>query len=238
MEWAYGITTVPKRRHNLLEQTIASLSQAGFPNPRLFIDGCGCNGADDWSKFNLEITCRYPCIGCAGNWILSLWELHIRQPRADRYVIFQDDLVAYKNLRQYLERCRLPSRAYYNLFTFNQNRILATEQGWFPSNQKGKGAVALMFTPEAIEVLLTHRHLFHRCRPVPDEPTRHLKNIDGGIVECFRQAGWQEYCHHPSLVQHMGGHSSTIGNSVYHPAPAWRGESFDALQLLKGKEQA
>lgn len=228
LDWAYGVTTVPERRGNLLNQTLTSLVDAGFANPRLFVDGGKINWSDE---FSLAVTCRFPRIRCAGNWILSLWELYIRQPLADRYVIFQDDLIAYKNLRQYLEQSPYPERGYCNLYTCTQNQRLSPGKGWFPSNQKGKGAVALMFSLPAVVTLLCQPHLVKRCQPAVSDPERYWQNIDGGVVDSMAQAGWQEYCHDPSLVQHMG-QRSTMGG-VSHPAPAWRGEGFDALSLIQ-----
>ena len=36
--WAYGVTTVPSRRDNLLPITLGSLRKAGFDKPRLARD--------------------------------------------------------------------------------------------------------------------------------------------------------------------------------------------------------
>src|SRR5437870_5459108 len=111
MKWSYGVTTVPSRRSTLLPKTLQSLRAAGFGEPRLFIDGCKQDEAVGYScQFRLPITARDPAVRPAGNWILSLWELYIREPVADRYAIFQDDLITYRNLRDYLEACKYPSQ--------------------------------------------------------------------------------------------------------------------------------
>src|SRR3954465_7467772 len=88
--WAYGITTVPERRYDLLPRTIHSLARGGFDLPRLFIDGHE-KSYHEWDT--LPQTIRYPAIRTMGNWLLGLWELYIREPAADRYAIFQDDCV-------------------------------------------------------------------------------------------------------------------------------------------------
>jgi hypothetical protein len=96
--WAYGVTTVPSRRNDLLPETLCSLCEAGFDAPRLFVDGD--NDPKGWEReFGLETTCRYPTIRTHGNWILALSELFIREPHAERYALFQDDLITYRNLR-------------------------------------------------------------------------------------------------------------------------------------------
>lgn len=246
MQWAYGLTTVPERKDDILPRTLKSLADGGFESPRLFVDGCA-NYLWWRSTFNLEVTCRKPQIRTFGNWILGLAELYIREPYADRYAMFQDDFVTYRNLRQYLEWCTYPDgqatpdKGYWNLYTFPRNQALApknsnggTIDGWFESNQLGKGAVALVFCKEAVKILLENRHFIIDRPEDIDRPGyvgRGWRAIDGGIVSALKQAGWKEYCHTPSLVQHTGMKSS-MGNRTHPLAESFRGESFDALQLL------
>jgi hypothetical protein len=141
VSWASGVTTVPERFQTTLPRTLLSLKNAGFPEPRLFIDGY-----DRDPGLQLPTTVRHDRIRVVGNWMLALWELYIRDPSATRYAIFQDDLIAYRNLRLYLERLRYPDQGYCNLYTFPENqRLSAGRTGWYPSNQLGRGAVALVF---------------------------------------------------------------------------------------------
>lgn len=227
MEWAYGVTTIPSRANNLLPRTLASLAGGGFPKPRLFIDGAG--DTDLYRPLGLETTTHYPNLRIFGNWILSLWELYIRNPAVHRYAIFQDDFVTYRNLRGYLERCKYPERGYWNLYTFpvNQKQIPQNRMGWHLSNQRGKGAVALVFSLEAVIALLSQPHIVGRPRNL----VRGWRAVDGGVVTALRKAGWREYVHNPSLVQHTGAVSSVQNKS--HPlAPSFRGEGFDAMKLL------
>src|SRR5262245_20355574 len=102
MKWAYGITSVPERAWNgVLGATLQSLRNAGFNNPRVFIDG-------DYSSMCLgecTIVRRYPRIGVFGSWYLGMLELYLRDPDYDRYAIFQDDILASTSLRAYLDAC-------------------------------------------------------------------------------------------------------------------------------------
>jgi hypothetical protein len=243
--WSYGVTTVPERRSTTLPGTLASLKAGGFEAPRLFIDGI--KDAEAWRlEFGLEVTTRYPRVRVAANWTLALAELYFRDPLATWYFLAQDDLVCYKNLRQYLEQSRMPTEGYCNLYTFPVNQILMPKLderrgsndwqnyrvGWHHSNQMGQGAVALVFGREAAITLLSHRHMYQRA---PDCQTGWRK-IDGGIVQSLVEKhdgpkGWREYCHHPSLVQHVG-HQSTIGNCS-PCALSFRSESYDAMELLR-----
>lgn len=233
LKWTYGITTVPSRRRGLFPATLASLSRAGFTTPRVFVDGC--NDALSWEReFSLSVSCRFPTVRTFGNWVLGLWELYLRDPVADRYAMFQDDFITYKNLRTYLERVPYPPNGYCNLYTFPSNQSLApktasggTVDGWYPSNQLGRGAVALVFSNEAVRALLVSLHMVDR----PQDAHRGWKAIDGGIVTAFTKMGWKEYVHSPSLTQHVGDVSS-MGNRPHLKAVSFRGEDFDAMELL------
>lgn len=262
MRWAYGVTTVPERRDDYLRCTLASLRAGGFDEPRLFVDG-----SDDhlgWSRWShesgigaLPVTCRMPRIGLVGNWVLALWELHLRNPRADRYAVFQDDLMCVRNLRPFLERSPWPGRGYLNLFTFSQANYLALRgkpPGWHEGAllnppdrnpglfQCGRGALGLVFDRDALLALLSARPLAEK--PWAADPKIAGRRLDGGVVNAMNLAGYREYVHNPSLLQHVGQQSS-IGNTwnwerdkvgkVDHASGvSWSfpGEDFDALGLL------
>lgn len=225
IQWAYGITTVPKRRQ-LFNRTLKSLRVAGFDEPRLFVDGL--QNSREVDGYALPVTTHNPTVLTSGNWVLALWELYTRQPEADRYAIFQDDIVTYKNLRQFLEHCAYPEKGYLNLCTYPQNQDLADgREGWYPSNQMGRGAQALVFNRPAVVELLSSRHLVMRAQRVG---RKRGKCVDGSISHAFKNAGWQEFVHNPSLVYHTGDVSS-MQDRVQPLVQSFQGEDFDALQL-------
>ena len=237
MEWAYGVTTVDSRKDSLLPQTLASLKAGGFGEPVLFVDGA--NGG-----YEGNVVYRYPRIGAWGNWFLGICELCIRNPRADYYAMFQDDIITYPNLRQYIERSNPPKDGYLNLFSSPGNESVRPKQiGWFPARklegtnsvayesglagQGGKGALGLAFSREALLAFLSHPH----CLTKPFEVRFPTMRIDGCVVTAMNKAGWKEYVHNPSLVQHCGD-VSTLRGLVHKQSTTFRGESFDALELL------
>ena len=250
MRWAYGVTTVPERRADLLPSTLASLAAAGFDKPRLFIDGCKPSQSD-YESLGLETTYRWPKVRAYGNWILALAELYIREPNMERYAIFQDDLVTYRNLRTYLERTPYPDPCgYCNLYTFPSNQLLAPRVGaggrWYLSNQNGRGAVGLVFSLPAVLTLLTYqgpalsvdelrakvaaRHMVER----PMDAGRGWRSLDGGVIEAMKKAGWKEWVHNPSLVQHTGKQSMIeASHDGQRLAVSFRGENYDALAMLE-----
>lgn len=237
IRWAYGVTTVMERKNTLLPRTLKSLEAAGFPNPRLFIDGI--EDTEEWALYlrdfpDIETTIRNPRVGVYGNWWLALMELYIRQPNYERYAIFQDDFVTYKNLRRYLDSIPYPEKGYWNLYTFPHNEKLAPangKKGFYPSDQLGKSAVGLVFDSLAVRHLLAHNHMVQR----PMDAVRGTKLVDGAVVQslCFdKEVGYTEYIHTPTLTQHTG-ELSTIGNSpAGWKAVSFMGEDFDAMSLL------
>lgn len=226
MKWSYGVTTVPSRFPDLLPRTLTSLSKAGFDRPRLFIDGIPRDVPGYLSVYHKTF---HDNVKAFGNWVMAAWELYLHEPHADRFAVFQDDFVTYRGLRGYLEQCDYPKQGYWNLYTFPENEK-ANRQGWYPSNQRGLGAVALVFDNEALRLLLCQRHMIDR----PLDATRGHKFVDGGIVDSFKKAGWQEYVHSPSLVQHTG-QKSSIGNKHQPLALSFRGEEFDAMTLVQSQ---
>lgn len=229
MRWAYGITTVPQRLRDTLPFTIKSLAASGFDCPRLFIDGA--KSVRDYSEWALPITCRWPGMKIYGNWILGMMELYIRDPGANRYAMFQDDLVCCLNLKQYLSLCPYPEMGYWNLYNVPQNEQLKPEGygGWYPSNQMGRGALALVFSRDALVTLFQQPHLIERARSVFG-----WKSIDGTIIDSLKKIGWKEYVHKPSLVQHIG-KVSTLQNHMRAISNTFQGEDFDPMQLCGTK---
>lgn len=237
VKWSYGVMTVPSRCHDLLPQTLRSLREGGFTEPHLFVDG--------WEdvralRLGLDHTVRVPSVGVAGNWVLSVYELYYREPTADYFVLFQDDILCCRNLRDYLEDCGKPKCEHYlSLYTSRSNEKIVprasgavVQDGWYQSNQLGRGALGLMFTRDVLVKLLSSPHMARR----PQCPTRGMVGIDGGVVTALLEAGVKEYVHWPSLLQHTG-EVSTLGHDHPRSSESFRGESYDPLELLVRKGQ-
>jgi len=223
VRWAVGVTTIPERRE-MLQRTLTSIKNAGFTVDRLFIDG-GPNGMPDYYA-----TIHEPKLSIVGNWLLGMMELYIREAHADRYAMFQDDILLCHNLCQYLESCEYPHQSYLNLYTMPQNLLLSGgKQGWYASNQLGRGALALVFNREALITLLQADHTFRK----PQDPKNGHRSIDGCVLTGMQQRGWKEYVHNPSLVQHAGRSMSTLKNIDWPDADSFPGEDFDAMILTK-----
>ncbi len=219
--WSYGITTVPERG-DLLRKTQLSLAAGGFDRPQIFVE----RG-----------------MRAIGTWWLAALELYLRNPQADRYAIFQDDILVVKNLRGYLDKVPHPEKGYWNLYATRENDdiIRGKGPGFYESAkvssssptsdlQTGRGALGLVFPRWALIELLMARHFVER----PMDGEAGTKNIDGGIVTAMNKAGYREFIHSPSLVQHTGDESAIGGKSPRRRfAKSFPGEGFDAMSWLK-----
>jgi hypothetical protein len=214
MNWAYGITTVPERMDALLPQTIVSLAAAGFDQPVLFVDG-NVSGFGD-----LGVVC-HPRTGQLRNWMHALFYLFTTKD-ADRYAIFEDDVLACRQLREYLERCP-PGTTYWNLLTLDENRMHTKDvPGWHESNQLGRSACGLVFDRATVDCLL-------RMERFVRGPGQGESMSDAVVIATLKSLGYKELVHFPSLLQHVG-LESTLGNS-FGQVSAFRGDDFDLLSL-------
>jgi hypothetical protein len=234
LHWAYAVTTIPQRFGSYLPAALASLREAGFSRPMLCIDGEGEKQPDWMTQFRQSW--RNQALGVAGNWILSLYQLYVEDPSAERYAVFQDDILACRGLREYIERRPCPDGGYMNLLTFldNDDSTAPRPLGWRQApwinrgkEQSGRGAQALVFSREAVVGLLSSESLVKRFQ----DPVWGHRKIDAGVVATLNKIGFIEYIHNPSLVQHTGGVSS-IKNPRYPPAKSFPGEEWDARSLL------
>lgn len=227
--WAYSVTTVPTRI-NSLPSTLESLEAAGFDDPVIAVDGPN-DGSFDWLQ-GYTYAYRGSNIGPYAHWYLTLQEMYLRDPWCQYYAIFQDDFVCVRNLRAYLTKCTYPEKGYWNLFTFMENDDMVQQvktKGWVPAAraaqgyQLGRGAVALVFSHEAVQVLLNSPHMKTRVY----DSQKGFKSIDGAVVTAMHHAGWTEFVHNPSLVQHTG-EVSSIGNRK-HPLSKCFDPDFDPM---------
>lgn len=235
LTWQVGLTTILKRKYDLLPATLASLMTAGWEKPRLFVDG---GTQEDWKGWDIPITV-HPKTHPYGNWWLGMQELYVHNPTADRYLMVQDDVKFVRGLRSYLDVVPWPGAGYLNLYTFPDNQEHAKgRRGFFRANmrKRGLGALALVFDKASIVAVLSSAHLIEKFRPIDvntgkdkDQPWRAKQAIDGGVVEAMNKAGMSEWCHNPSLVQHTG-QKSSLGHR--NPDAPEFDENFNLKSLI------
>jgi hypothetical protein len=239
LRWRCAMTTIPDRAQTRC-RTLQSLCDAGFPQPDIYVDGrnqiavrptlCG------------DVSYRTRNVKTYTHWLLTLVEVYLKDPEADRYAIFQDDFVCCTNLRAYLDKCIYPTNGYWNLFTVMGNDLDTDKQtrektpkayakeGWHLSNQLGQGGLALVFDNTSVIDLLTQRSMYERMW---NHDRRH-KYMDAAVVIGMNAAGRKEYIHYPSLVQHTGTQSTIWGEwkEGKDQSTSFRGPEWDALSLV------
>lgn len=228
IQWQYGVMTVPARADDLLSRTLRSLEAAGFPRPRLFVDGVP-QPHTMGSRFGLDVTGRWPTLRTYGNWLLGLWELYLRNPTSGRYVVFQDDLIAVRELRDYLDTwCKYPENGFWNLYNVPESEQLAdSRRGWYLSNQQCRGALGMVFDQDTVQLLLASRRLITKSQT---SGRLSWKGVDNLVHEVMSNVGRQEYVHNPSLLQHIG-EVSVMRNPPRQPSSTFPGE-VDIQKLM------
>ena len=224
-KWAVGVTVAP-RKNPTFERCYESFLEAGF-KPQIFKEP---GVSLDPKFFKYGVTERPRRLGAWNNWLSSLYELRQKNPNADAYAIFQDDVMLCRDIKTYLEQELWPSSftAFVSVFTPNHYRGNSV---WNPIDQGVNlwMAQTFIFPPLAVDSILRHPII---------RGWKGDKNIDSKIGEWARNIGMLPYYHTPSLGQHVG-HDSTIWGEELpamgdRSASDFVGESFSAMQLLRG----
>jgi hypothetical protein len=158
---------------------------------------------------HLPGTLRDPAVGAWPNHYLALFELTLRQPSADAFLILQDDALIYdgENVREYLERTLWPGTAAPVVSLYCPGPYTANCFGWHRFRPSWFwGAQAFVFSREAAQRYLRDRRVCqHRWQAA-----------SGGLNQIDVLIGWWALRRRvplwyptPSLVQHIGD-SSTL----------------------------
>ncbi|QDT40367.1 hypothetical protein Pan241w_04230 [Gimesia alba] len=203
--WAVGVTTAPRKKSTLL-QTLDSLKAAGWDFPRLFTEP----GVEIPSEFNrLPVSRRDETLGAFPNWYLALTELVLRNPRAEAFLLCQDDVLFATDLRDYLEFTLWPEKQIGVISIYCPSHYPQATKPGFIREDRGWdswGALAYIFSnPSARAILCDSMVLNHR----DFGPADGLHHIDSVVGFWCERNNLPYFVHSPSLAQHIG-ESSTI----------------------------
>lgn len=203
--WAVGMTTAP-RRQSTISETLASLSDAGWNQLRLFAEP---GSVIPEANLTLDVSQRDQTLGAFHNWYLGLMELWLRQPSADAYFICQDDVLFSKGLRKYLEQQLWPAPRLGVVSVYCPSHYSRPGEWGFHIETHGKhtfGALAYVFSNVSLREFLWHSIVITHCRRELEYGRAHIDSIVG---EWSLQTGLPYFVHSPSLSQHIGD-TSTI----------------------------
>jgi hypothetical protein len=202
--WAVGVTTAPRPLPTLAE-CLTSLGTAGWPDPRLFVDGT----LDLPEPFQgLPRSVRIPKLGAWPSYYLALAELLMRDPQADAYLLVQDDVVfaAGFDVRTYLEQVLWPGKSPAIVSLFCPRPYTHPNPGWYPFEDHWIwGAQAFAFSPEAARAFLGDPGVVRHRDTRERNP---LADIDWCVGQWASRHQQPIYYPTPSLVQHIGQISS------------------------------
>ncbi|MCA9178835.1 MAG: glycosyltransferase [Planctomycetales bacterium] len=182
------------------------------------------------------VTLRSRRLGAWPNWLLAGMELYQGDPHATAYALFQDDVLAVNNLREWLEQTPWPDNSYLNLYTSRHNGRGA---GWFAAPSVGRGALGLVFGNKAMRALL-EAPAIHRHRLTNDGH----KRIDVVVASTLASLGIQEHVHDPSPLQHrvastspVPWRNSTLGHNFNAMSDCFPGEETDARSWIVASQR-
>ena len=198
--WAVGVTTAP-RQAPTLAVCLASLAHAGWPAPRLFVDG-DVAIPDEFA--GLPRTHRDPQMGAWPNYYLALLELMMREPQAQAYMIVQDDVLFAHDarMREYLEGIFWPGQRPGIASLFCSRAYTTPQAGW----RQFEGvwtwcALAFVFSQDAAQRFFADREVvLHRW----SQTRNGLADISRTVGEWAYESHIPLYYPTPSLVQHIG----------------------------------
>jgi hypothetical protein len=206
--WAVGVTTSP-RRDDTLEQTLDSLSRAGFDSVRLFMDGTVRLPA---RYQTIPLTWREDTIGAWPTWYMSLAELVLHQPDADAFLLVQDDVLLADrgSLKAYLEQVLWPGNTLGIVSLFSAQYQM--HPGWYSGPPSPWFSAQALLLPNSIaRLLLCDADVSRRCL---EAAGGHHIPIPTVLAEWAWRKSIPIYQPSPSLAQHIGSASTLWGPAM------------------------
>lgn len=203
-DWMVGVTTSP-RSEPTLDLTLDSIRRAGWSTPWLFLDGSVPIAA---RHAHLPVTFRENRTGAWPNYFLALAELIMRNPDADAYLLFQDDveLAAGENVRAYLEQILWPANDVGVVSLFTSSAYDRPHAGWYRLEDRWIwGALTMIFSNKAAWSFLSDPEVVAHRRSLEFNG---MRQIDVTIGRWAKRQGYAIMHPVPSLVQHIGDKST------------------------------
>ena len=235
--WAVGVTTAP-RKNQTLSRTLDSLGRSGWTDVCIFAepDSSVPSGIPP-----ANVVWRSRRVGPWSNFLLALTELLLREPRADGYLICEDDVVFCAGLRDYLESRLWPDSrvGVVSLFT-PSHQDPGTGSGFFACNRGWDtwGAAAFLFPNASARALLRHRVVVNHRQRGPHDG---WLDTDCVVGQWCKDSDAGFYLHTPSLAQHIGETSAIWGEGSRlqgrRHAPTFPGEDCDIRRLMSSEGQ-
>ena len=195
--WGVGLTTAP-RKNSTLEITLKSVHEAGWENPDIF---------NDKDK-----------VGSWKTWLDSLRILVEKYPKANAYLMLQDDIILCKNVRSYLERTLWPdSQDRIAVCSFYTSAIyFQSTPGWHPL-KLGKETPFNLHGELLCGVTLLFPNIIAKKILAENQANPGEKSLDVRIGHWAKSQGLTPWMHSPSLAQHIALTNSALTHNNISP---------------------
>lgn len=220
LQFAVGVTTAPRNEEEpTINACIDSIVAAGFDKVCVFAEP----GSAEYSGNSPDSVKLYPNperLGCWQNYLNGLSLLVSNYPRADAYIMIQDDVVISSGTRPFLESELWPGldagavSLYSPDFYGYEDRHMPP--GFNRIDVKSReflmGACAMVFTPQ-MAVAFTTKHTSWRGIAKGEEVKDPVqkKAVDTWIGHALKAEGKYAYYPNPSISQHIST-TSTLGH--------------------------
>jgi len=213
LKWAVGIITCP-RKEDFLQKTLTSIQNAGWSYESITV--FAEPNTDVPENFEGIVVRRTKQFGDWTNWATGLFELLLREPDADYFLMSEDDVLYNRDSKQYLEisfphlgdfgslSLYTPSRYHKKKFHGWHNECRGVETWSTVTVIMSKESVIRFFAHED-----TQRHRFQDIFQAPEvqwgvtcDPQNSVK--DAVLGHWAKKHGLPVYYHTPALAQHIG----------------------------------
>lgn len=218
-KWTVGVTTAPRPQH-YLDQTLSSLSEAGFEDITIFAEP----DTPIPETFSGPIVHRPKRYGDWTNWATGFYELLLSHPESDLFLMTEDDVIINRFAKTYLESAFPTLKEFASLSFYTPSKYAKKEFKGFHNELKGEfiwsTVTVIMTRKQAISFFsssLVQRHRFEDIFDKPDtfwccpntDPRNSIK--DAVIGKWAESQQLPVYYHTPSLAEHIG-HQSLLTN--------------------------
>lgn len=232
-KWAVGMTTAPRSKPTIF-RCLASVHAAGF-RPTIFAEpGSIVTGLD------APVILRTERLGCWRNYVQTLRDLLRLNPTAEAIMIWQDDVVACRDLREFLEHDLWPSITTGVVSVYSPEEYESGEAVGIDKRRRMVLGVCAAIYPRAVAERLVSPEFASDWRgchnPKGHVAEPHLKKAaDAWVADCLARMKLGVYHYRPSLVQHLDAPSS-IGHGGASQKRPRTGKYFRQSTAFVGEE--
>lgn len=218
MKWTTGLITAPRKKDYYLDKTLISLIKTGW-EPIVFAEPGSI--IPDW--FTGNVIKRRKTYGDWTNWATALYELLLSEPNSDYFLMCEDDGVFCKNTKKYVEKHIKNAPNFATISPYCPGKYHKPNFVGFHDNCNGQytwSTLSIIMSNEGVRSFFqdydVQRHRFENIFTddvvwgVEVEIQNSVK--DAVLGQWAKKNNLPMFYHTPSLVAHIGSHSTLSKN--------------------------